>query len=321
MSIRNLSFPSTLEASAEDGSPRPVIKMSANVPASGAGGSFPCSIYLPCPAGLGGSDAGTYNDAELRFIGGAMLNNIERARAAGNIGGAFGAGGALSNTFGTIGTMADNIKSALQSDTKRQTAQAILTGGGDSGMAKAIGIGLGTTLNKNITTEFTGVGTRAFQFQFKLVPSSISEARTIDTIIRYLRRGVYPTPTPGGLALLYPPKWKIEFLGRIGGNHLTAIPRIGPCFLESIGTTYNSSNAWHDAEEDQASAPVETDIQISFKEERAFTTQEFFALESGSLGSDSSGTTSPEAEELNQPGLRDERGGLLPGQDLPFTNN
>ncbi len=277
-----IAFPSSLEE--DTGSPRPVMKLSTNIPndAGPAGGTFPVTMYLPCPAGIGFSDSASYNDAELGFMGGAILSNIETKQAAGETGGALGAGGLLSN-IGAIGTMADRIKAELGGDGKRATAQALLAG--DSGVSKAIGIGLGTTMNKNITTEFTGVGTRGFQFQFKFVPSSEAESKTIAAIVTYLRRGVYPTPSAGGIALRYPPKWQIEFLGKIGGGHLTSIPRIGKCFLESIGTTYNGSNAWHQTEDgSDDSAPVETDIQISFKEEKAFTITDILSLERGETG-------------------------------------
>ena len=266
--------------------PRPVMKISSmirqardgqierNVPAK-------VTIYLPCPAGIGFSDAATYNDAEMGFLGNAQMQ--DKIKSLNTTAGS----GALEDLAAKAGGVAGGlgIKSMLDSLSREfqggdaGNSLAVATGG----FANALAIARGVTLNKNITTEFTGVGTRQFQFQFKFVPSSLQEAKRIDKIVKYLRRGVYPTPTAGGISLKYPPKYKIEFLSHVEGEHLTSIPRISPCYLENISTTYNGSNAWLEAPNGapEESAPVETDIQISFKEERALTMNDILKLESG----------------------------------------
>jgi len=300
--------------------PRPVMKISSMIPQNrGANNetySQKVTIYVPCPAGIGFSDAATYNDAEMGFLGNAQMQDKIKSlnNTSGLNEGSLGVGDIAARAGGVAGGL--GIKSMLNSLTKEfqggdtMNTLAAATGG----FANALAIARGVTLNKNITTEFTGVGTRQFQFQFKFVPSSLQEAKRIDKIVRYLRRGVYPTPTAGGISLKYPPKYQIQFLSHVDGEHLTSIPRIFPCYLESISTTYNGSNAWFQAPNGapEESAPVETDIQISFKEERALTMNDILKLESGQELNNA---------DYNVKGERDESGGLTPGQNLEVDLN
>jgi len=142
--------------------------------------------------------------------------------------------------------------------------------------AQGAAFALGISMNKNVTTEFTGVGTRSFGFQYKLVPSTIEEGKTIHEITKFLRSAIYPTKDVNafGAVLRYPPKFKIRFFNRIGGSRLKSIPAIFDCFLESLSTTYNGNNSFH-----YDGRPVDTDIQFTFKETRALTSKDIEDLE------------------------------------------
>lgn len=319
-----LEFPSGLTKLDDAGAARPVMKISSMIPQSQGKFRQKVTIFLPCPAGIGFSDAATYNDADMGFFGNAQLQDKRAALATANepVTGT-GASSLARRAAGIGGGL--GIKSMFQSIAAEATggdgmnSLAAATGG----FSNALAIARGVTLNKNVTTEFTGVGTRQFQFQFKFVPTSISEAVTIDKIVRYLRRGVYPEPTVGGISLKYPPKWQIEFLGGVNGEHLNAIPRVFPSYLESIGTTYNGSNAWFQAPPGltKASAPIETDIQISFKEERALTLEDVIALESGSSLDQEDSTENPDrTPDAVFEARRTERLGPLPDGEFEFIN-
>ena len=265
-------FPSVL-SSLE--SIRPVINIRC-IGGPNSGGS----VTLPCPAGFGVTDGASYNDAELGFLGNIAFEQITNLRQ----------NGADFNSVNQgIGRLADQALSGNLPESLKDFAAAQLNRGigalaDTNGLGKGIAVGVGAVLNKNVTTEFTGVGTRSFSFQYKLVPSSQEEGAAIGSITRFLRQGLYPSKSAAESVLRYPPRWKIEFRTKINGDTLQSIPRIAECYLESFATTYNGSNSFH-----TDGVPTDTDISLSFKEFRALTLEDINKLEGeeglpGSIG-------------------------------------
>jgi hypothetical protein len=214
-------------------------------------------IYLPAPESLQFSDSATYNDTELGFTGKQMSNAASAVTGGGGgIGSLFGAGlNALKNIPKDMGGII-------------QAASAALPVGED--IKSAISIGTGTTLNKNITSEFTAVGTRAYTFQFQLIPKNTSEADKIKTIVRAFRLGLYPTGND--YQLKYPPKWKIQIVTSPNGTgDLTYLPKIfETCYMTQFSSSYNTGgNIWR-----TDGAPLDTTINLSFSETRALTKQD-----------------------------------------------
>ena len=231
-----LQYPSNLQSTSH-----PAIKFSST------GGA---SIHLPVPTSLEFADSATYNDAELGFRG---KKTLDTAQAVSGGGGSFSslAGGILNDITG--GGVALGLAQASPFGTE--------------GMKTAIGVATGTTLNKNITSEFTGVGTRGFSFSFNMMPYSQADASMIKNIVFEFRKGIYPEGND--FSLKYPPKWKISFI-----NCGAYIPKIAECYLEDVQTTYNSStNMWR-----SDGAPLETQIALTFKETKALTLKEITEL-------------------------------------------
>lgn len=227
-----LQYPSTLQSTAH-----PAIRFSSS---SGE------SVYLPVPSSLEFADNAVYNDAELGYKGKKTLDTF-----ASNSGG----GGGL---LGRASSLVKGIIGGAASDMIESAPQAT---------SAAMGIATGNALNKNITSEFTGVGTRGFNFTFNMMPYSQADAASIKSIVFAFRSGLYPDGND--FALKYPPKWKISFI-----NCGEYIPKIAECYLEDVRTTYNSStNMWR-----SDGAPLETQIALTFKEIKALTLKEIREL-------------------------------------------
>lgn len=233
-----LQYPSDLQTM-----PYPAIRFTST------GGA---SIYLPAPGSLEFEDAAVYDDAELGYKGKKTLDTAEALSGGG--GGMFSRG--MSIAKGVLGDIFDstNIKAG---------AASMIPGAAGT----AAGIASGTVLNKNITSEFTGVGTRGFSFSFNMIPYNEADAKAIKDIVFTFRKGIYPEGTD--FALKYPPKWKIEFT-----NTNSYIPGIGETYLERVSTSYNStSSIWR-----SDGAPLETSITVTFKETKAYTLKEIEKL-------------------------------------------
>jgi hypothetical protein len=246
---KNLYFPDDLQSGK-----MPLMQMICNTPRNNLNDSF--FVWLPVPLNLQFADAATYNDAELNAAG--MIGGALSAAATGGIAGA-------SNY---LGNLKGSIPNSLSELGQLASSMAPL----NENVKSAISIGLGTTLNKNITSEFTGMATRRFQFAFKFMAKSKSESEMIRNISRAFRIGLYAEGNT--LQLKYPPTWSINFLDG-NGSVLEYIPKIYECYLETLNVSYNqSANVWF-----SDGAPLECDLSLSFIETRALTAEDIRSLD------------------------------------------
>jgi len=237
---------------------RPVLKLSCNQIRTSFGSS-PAVIWLPAPGGLSFDNVATYDDAELGLAGAAALGAFRGAQN---------------------DNLNEKIKSAVVNAGNTPLLNMIVgvgvreLAGADSGVGRAIGIGSRSSLNKNVTTEFTGVGTREFSFAYKLVPSSKKESEVVKGIIQALTLGLYPEISAGGAILKYPPTWTVEVLKSVNGDRIEGVPKIFECYLRAFASNYNEgSNSYF-----SDGTPVEVDITLGFKETRALTAQDISQL-------------------------------------------
>ena len=164
----------------------------------------PASVFiLPIPGGLEMKDSASYDDTSLGLAGKKVMDGSKRLD-----------GKSITDSFkeaaGVAKTELTNLFNSAKNDPTAML-QSMIKGIGitfsdilplDAG--KGVGIGLGATPNKYVTTEFTGVATRAFGFAFTLYPKSQSEADNIKEMIYALRANVYPKIDSQYL-LRYPP--------------------------------------------------------------------------------------------------------------------
>jgi hypothetical protein len=212
-------------------------------------------IALPIPSSLTFGDESTYNNAELGILG-ASVGSL-----AGQVAGGAGLKDVMSSADAAVAKAVGNasIGSIIQGITAAS--------GAGEGLQSAVSIGTGTTLNKNIQTEFTATNTRTFSFAFQLIARNSKERNTIKSIVNEFRLGLYPEGD--FFQLRYPPKWKIRFLrsSGISATDLEDIPKIGSCYLTGVQTAYNStSNMWH-----TDGSPLETTVTVTFMETQAHT--------------------------------------------------
>ncbi len=199
-----------------------------------------CTLYLP--VGMQIADKVEYENAQLGAIGAAVA--------------------------GVGGTGADGkaiAESTLAETAKQVVAQTVAKFG-----ERASQISRARTLtapNPNTRALFKQVSLRQFQFTFKLIPTTESEAQSIPQIIKYFRKEMYPENiTYGDLSLGYkfPNKFKITF-------DTPNMTKIVDCYLEAFQTNYNPSNA---AFLQKGSGTVhfsETDISLTFMESKTLS--------------------------------------------------
>lgn len=202
-------------------------------------------IVFPIPQSIQFGDSASYNNSEIGFSGSMILN-----------------AGRSQDVTSAFTNVVEQSKAAVPRDMKSLAGLlgSRMTGGGTQ---SAISVATGTTLNKNIVSEFTGVGTRQFSFQFKLMATTKQETEIIKKICDTFRLGLYPEGN--SLQLRYPPTWYINF--KKGGAEIAYIPKIFETYLTGMTTNYNSSmNLFH-----VDGSPVEIDLQLSFMESRALT--------------------------------------------------
>ena len=212
-------------------------------------------IALPIPGSLTFGDESTYNNTELGILGGAISS------LSGQIAGGAGLTDVMGQASGAVANAASNarIGSIIQGITAAS--------GASEGLQSAVSIGTGTTLNKNIQTEFTSTNTRTFSFAFQLIARNSAERNTIKSIVNEFRLGLYPEGD--FFQLRYPPKWKISFRksNGISAAELEDIPKIGSCYLTGVQTAFNSAgNMWH-----TDGSPLETTLTVTFMETQAHT--------------------------------------------------
>lgn len=116
----------------------------------------------------------------------------------------------------------------------------------------------------NERTLFQRMNIRKFNFNFRMVAMSESEAKEIKNIIKAFRTEMYPEKisiSESGLPLAYtfPNVFEIEIKNRSGNNPAFKIQR---CYLESVNTTFNSTgNGMYHGD-----YFIEVNVQLGFTE-------------------------------------------------------
>jgi hypothetical protein len=97
--------------------------------------------------------------------------------------------------------------------------------------------------NPNTRALFKQVSLRSFQFSFKLIPTSASEAETIKDIIKKFRTEMYPEDLAGGsggsLGYKFPNTFSMEFFSN--GTTIDG-PKVDESYLEACSVAYNPTN-------------------------------------------------------------------------------
>lgn len=182
--------------------------------------------------------------------------------------------GALSGGLTTLANIANNRSNFTRQDV---LAGALLTkntlsgSGGKLDIRSKAGIVAGVALNPNTRQAFDGVNVRTFSFNFKLVSQTAEESEMANNIEKTFRKFLYPKKS-GEFALTYPPLFYITFY-TLGGTVNKYMPRIKPCYLTGLESTFNEST---NAVFKGTGAPIEVGLTLSFQEERALLRDDLF---------------------------------------------
>lgn len=233
----------------------------------GAGSNVPLiqkgSVSLYLPTNLQFADGVEYGSVDLGVRGQITQQGVQSGANAQQL---------LKNM--TVDVM-DQVGSLSEAFTKglgsaaAQLAAVRLAGRFDEGVKGGIELATGVTLNPNKRSILKGVAIRNFSFQFKMIPTSQSEAIAIKNIIRFFRQNMYPEDIiTGGVSYGYrfPYKWNISLYYK----EQEVATKILTSWLTSVDTNYNpNSQGFHS----DGSFP-EIDMTLRFVEERALRKQD-----------------------------------------------
>lgn len=223
------------------------------------------NIRLPIPNNV--------SEANQTKWGDTQLNNL----AAGLLAGAAGAvGSAAGGDFMTAGSYTkDTVKSILGGNTPGKTLiKQQLTLGAAAGVIKKLGVQVdaeayraratGTVINPNLELLFNGPSLRQFQFQYKLTPRSVDEAKQIRGIIKTFKKAMAPkrgASQEDAFFLGAPNVFQLKFMR--GTQQNKYLPSIKTCALTNFSVNYTADgfySAYYDGQ------PISVDIVMQFAE-------------------------------------------------------
>ena len=223
------------------------------------------NIRLPVPNNI--------MEANQTKWGSSELNNL----AAGLLAGATGTVGGVAETdFMTAGKYTrDTVKSILEGKTPGKTLiKQKLTLGAASKLINKLGVKVdaeafraratGTVVNPNLELLFNGPSLRQFQFQYKLTPRSLEEAKQIRGIIKTFKKAMAPkrgTAAEDAFFLGAPNVFQLKFMRGTGENKY--LPSIKTCALTNFSANYTADgfySAYYDGQ------PISIDIVLQFGE-------------------------------------------------------
>jgi len=140
----------------------------------------------------------------------------------------------------------------------------------------------GKIANPYTEQVFNGIKLREFSFNWKLVPRNRSEQRSIERIIKYLRRAALPDTSEsfgqsgflsdlggqdfGGAAtdrwLTVPNLFNLRWKQGGDGSEISSLPKIKKCICTNIDVNYTPDNVWA-THLDGSNKPAPVAIQLS----------------------------------------------------------
>jgi len=237
------------------------------------------SIYMNMPSGITFNEKANWSGSGLGFMGkmtqdfvgsgtGDLVKTLTGA-AAGSAGGMVGAAiGALPSLVSKLGISGGMFGMAIGA----MAAGGPLQQGAESA--------LGVAQNPYMEMMFSGIGFRAFQFEFIMRPKNTDEVDEVAEILNVFRTFTKPTFVEGSLGksfMDYPMEFQIEFLtsgdkadqgpeARRGGMDFETnphVPKIKTCVCDNVTSNYTPQSIWA-AHED--GVPVAVNLSLSFQE-------------------------------------------------------
>ena len=130
----------------------------------------------------------------------------------------------------------------------------------------------GRAPNPNTRAAFRQVSLRSFQYSLKMIPETPEEATNIMEIVDFFRKNLYPIPVieEDDYVLSFEFPNMFHFIFQTTGKDAKVIePKLLPCYLTNMTTTYNSSSPAFMAQNGESVNFSEVDISLTFLEYRA----------------------------------------------------
>lgn len=230
----------------------------------GAGkGNIRQHIALPLPSNLSEQFDMKYNDVAI----GALLGDASVRSAISSGVQAASSGKTPEERTAAAKSMVSNLGDAMQKVKESalplialEAAKAISDGAG--AIASQV---IGGVPNPNMALLYQSHGFRSFQFNWRLIPISPDEAKTVKKIVQWFRHAMHPSKK--GLFLEFP--YQSDVYIKVKGRDLF---KIKPCVIKGFTVNYAPSGQpafYNDGE------PLEIDISISLQETEIFTQEDF----------------------------------------------
>ena len=261
------------------------------------------SIYLNMPNGIQFDEKASWSGQELGFMGKMSKDFVGGTGAAGDVGktlggAAIGSGGSIVGAaVGAIPSLVSKL--GIQGGMFGAAIGAMAAGGP---MQKGAEAALGVAQNPYMEMMFSGVGFRAFQFEFIMRPRHETEMTEVAEILRMFRTFTKPTFVEGKLGksfMDYPMEFQIEFLtsssktkfdksndpnaqkdqggaSRKGMDSYILnpfVPQLKNCVCDSVTSNYTPQSIW--AAHDQGK-PVAVTLGLSFQETELVMAEDVF---------------------------------------------
>ena len=228
--IPGTGFPRKTLDPAEQTGPSPGVKNNIKELQTDAGLPGQCLMYLP---------------AELNFLDGSNVNNVELGIFGSLLANGLGSGdqGVISSLASAVGDMTASIVDFAKGGVDQELF-AIAAGRmtqASSSVNSAVTSSLGVTPNPNIRAIFQGVNPREFALAFEMHPKSREEQISAKNVIKYFRTGLYPESIrAGGISAGFKMPNKFQLTFKHGENNIAF--KFKNCFLISVQTTFNGQN-------------------------------------------------------------------------------
>jgi hypothetical protein len=139
--------------------------------------------------------------------------------------------------------------------------------GGNTDLAGMYSLSSGTTPNPFREQLFKAVDPRTFQFEYKFVPRSATEALTVRKIIEQFKFHMHPELSAEKFFYIYPSEFNIEY--RYKNQENENINKISTCVLENMTVDYGGQQAGFHTFED--GMPTEITMRLQFRELEVLT--------------------------------------------------
>ena len=221
------------------------------------------AIAMYMPASTQVTYAADYTESEISAAVSAAYNAYQGVRGGQGV-------------IDTLIAQVPKLKEQFAQNFIRKAADAV-DALGVSGARTAIEIATGEIVTDRMELAFKGVGRRAFQYTFKMIPRNSREAEEIRKIVFAFKANMLPEFTKGRNrnTMSIPNTFNIQYMYK--GKENDFIHRVSECFLDNVQVQYGGDRyKTFEPHSNDGAPPVETTMTLSFKEIEIMSRERIF---------------------------------------------